>query len=90
MSFCWGLYQQILLAELKIAFLTVPVQIHFDYEKEIVLETDTSSYISTAILSQYNDSGVLYPDVFFSKKTFTFLSSLQDLQLTIWCDGQNP
>jgi hypothetical protein len=41
---------------------------HFDYEKEIVLETDASSNISAGVLSHYNDHGVLHPVAhFFSK-----------------------
>jgi hypothetical protein len=38
--------------ELKIAFTTAPVLAHFDYTKEIVLETEASSYVSTGFLSQ--------------------------------------
>jgi hypothetical protein len=41
---------------------------NFDYEKEIVLETDASSYVSAGIFSQYDDLGVLHPVAFFSKK----------------------
>jgi hypothetical protein len=40
---------------------------HSDYEKDIVLETDTSSYISTGVLLQYDDQEVLPPVAFFSK-----------------------
>jgi hypothetical protein len=54
--------------ELKIAFTTAPVLTHFDYEKEIVLETDASSYVSAGVLSQYDDHGVLHPVASFSKK----------------------
>src|ERR1700737_2159362 len=45
-----------------------PVLAHFDYEKEIVLETDASSYVSARVLSQYNNQEVLHPVAFFSKK----------------------
>ena len=41
---------------------------HFDAEKEIIVETDTSDYISAGIMSQYNDNGVLHPVGYFSKK----------------------
>jgi hypothetical protein len=55
-------------AELKVAFTTVPVLVHFDFEKEIVLETDASSYVAAGVLSQYDDQGILHPVAFFSKK----------------------
>jgi hypothetical protein len=54
--------------ELKIAFTTAPVLAHFNYEKEIVFETDASSYVSARILPQYNDQGVLHPIACFSTK----------------------
>jgi hypothetical protein len=53
---------------LKKAFTTAPILRHFDYDKEIIVETDTSDYISASVLSQYNDEGILHPVTFFSKK----------------------
>jgi hypothetical protein len=47
----WGSDLNRAFTELKKAFTTVPVLAHFDYEKEIVLEKDASSYISTGVLS---------------------------------------
>ena len=32
------------------------------------IETDASDYVSAAILSQYNDNGILHPVAFYSKK----------------------
>jgi hypothetical protein len=32
------------------------------------VETDASDYVSTGVLSQYNDEGILHPVAFFSKK----------------------
>ena len=34
----------------------------------MILETDTSNYISASVLSQYGDDGILRPVTFFSKK----------------------
>ena len=66
--FCWGPDQKRAFAELKRTFTTAPVLAHFDYEKEIVLETDASSYVSLGVLSQYDDQEVLQPVAFFSNK----------------------
>jgi hypothetical protein len=66
--FHWGLDQWRAFAELKKAFMTAPVLAHFDFEEEIVLETDASSYVSAGVLSQYDDQEVLHPVAFFSKK----------------------
>ena len=41
---------------------------HFDAEKEIIVETDASDYVSAGIMSQYDDNGVLHPVAYFSKK----------------------
>jgi RNase H-like domain found in reverse transcriptase len=41
---------------------------HFNYEKEVIVETDASDHVSAGILSQYDDNGVLRPITFFSKK----------------------
>lgn len=49
------------------AFTTAPVLAHFDKEKEIVLETDATTYISAGVLSQYDNQGVWHPVACFSK-----------------------
>ena len=41
---------------------------HFDFEKECILETDSSDNVSAKILSQYGEDGLLYPLAFFSCK----------------------
>ena len=53
---------------LKTAFTEAPVLAPFDWEKEIILETDASDYVSAGVLSQYGDDGTLRPVAFFSKK----------------------
>jgi hypothetical protein len=53
---------------LKTAFTEAPVLAPFDWEKQIVLETDASDYVSAGVLSQYGDDGILRPVAFFSKK----------------------
>jgi hypothetical protein len=65
--FHWKPDQRRAFVELKEAFTTAPVLAHFNFEKEIVLETDASSYVSAGVLSQYDDQGVLHPVAFFSK-----------------------
>ena len=42
--------------------------IHFDVEREIIIETDASDYVSAGIMSQYDDNSVLHPVAYFSKK----------------------
>ena len=41
---------------------------HFDPDKECILETDSSDYVNAGILSQYDAEGTLCPVAFFSKK----------------------
>jgi len=66
--FVWGLEQQAAFDLLKKAFTMAPILRHFDYDREMIVKTDTSDYISAGILSQYNDEGVLHPVAFYSKK----------------------
>ena len=40
---------------------------HFDIIKEAILETDSSDYVNSRVLSQYNDEGLLYPVAYYSK-----------------------
>jgi hypothetical protein len=63
----WRPDQKRAFAELKEAFTMAPVLAHFDYEKKIVLKTDTSSYVSEGVLSQYDNQRILHPVAFFSK-----------------------
>jgi hypothetical protein len=53
---------------LKQAFTTAPILRHFHYDRENIVETDASDYISAGVLSQYDDKGILHPVTFFTKK----------------------
>jgi hypothetical protein len=53
---------------LKQAFTMALILHYFHHDWEVIVETDTSDYISASILSQYDDEGVLHPIAFFSKK----------------------
>ena len=53
---------------LKKAFTSDTILRHFDPDKETIVETDASDYVSGGILSQYDDDQVLRPVAFFSKK----------------------
>jgi len=66
--FLWGLAQQKAFEDLKKAFTTALILRHFDYNCEIVVETDASDYVSAGILSQYDDEGTLHPVAFYSTK----------------------
>jgi hypothetical protein len=55
-------------AKLNITFKAELALVHFDYENDIVPETDALSYVSAGVLSQYHDHGVLHPGAFCSKK----------------------
>ncbi|CAJ2502650.1 Uu.00g100440.m01.CDS01 [Anthostomella pinea] len=68
MRFDWNPACQTAFDRLKHAFTTAPVLAPFDWEKEIIIETDTSDYVSAGVLSQYGDNGILRPVAFFSKK----------------------
>lgn len=53
---------------LKQIVVEAPILRHFDRTKQAYLETDSSDYVSSGILSQQDDEGVLHPVAFFSRK----------------------
>ena len=53
---------------LKKAFVTAPILIHFDPEKETFVEADSSDWVSAGILSQLDDKGEFRPVAFMSEK----------------------
>jgi hypothetical protein len=67
-AFMWSPACQSAFDKLKEAFTSAPVLRHFDPDRQIVVETDASDYVSAGILSQYDEEGVLHPVAFFSKK----------------------
>jgi hypothetical protein len=70
-KFAWNSNCQEAFDRLKDAFTKAPILAPFDWEKEIILETDASDYVSAGVLSQYGDDGILRPVAFFSKKHST-------------------
>jgi len=66
--FVWSDHCQAAFERLKEAFTTAPILIHFDFDKEIVVETDASDIAFAGILSQPGSDGLLHPIAFFSKK----------------------
>jgi hypothetical protein len=67
-AFIWDTACTDSFATLKHAFTTAPILRHFNYDREAIVETDASDYVSAGILSQYDDEGILHPVAFFSKK----------------------
>ena len=66
--FIWDSYCDRAFEFLKTAFTTASVLAHFDPDREILVETDASDYVSTGVMSQHDDNGILHPVAFFSKK----------------------
>jgi len=69
--FVWEYEQQLASEIMIIAFTTAPALRHFDHEREVIIETDGSDYVSAGVLSQRDDKGVSHPVAYFSKETFT-------------------
>ena len=68
MKFPWGIAQQEAFGQLKKAFTSAPVLARFDYDRDAIVETDASDFVSAGVLSQYDDQGILHPVAFYSKK----------------------
>jgi hypothetical protein len=59
--------QQTAFDTLKATFTSAPVLARFDPDRDVIVETDASDYVSTGVLSQYDDDNVLHPIPYFSK-----------------------
>ncbi|KAJ6436324.1 mRNA 3 end-processing YTH1 [Purpureocillium lavendulum] len=64
----WTLRCQEAFDALKDRFTSAPILRHFDPAKEVFVECDASDFVSSGILSQKDDQGVLHPVAFMSKK----------------------
>ena len=53
---------------LKKAFISDVILHYYNLNLKIIIETDTSDYVSEGILSQYNENNVLYLIAYFFKK----------------------
>jgi hypothetical protein len=67
-AFAWKEEQQRAFDDLKNTFTSAPVLARFDLDRDVIVETDDSDYVSAGVLSQYDDEGILHPVAFFSKK----------------------
>jgi hypothetical protein len=66
--FAWSIEQWTAFHTLKATFPSAPVLAHFDPDRDVIVEMDASDYVSTSVLSQYDDDNVLHPMADFSKK----------------------
>ena len=65
-EFQWTPIKQTAFQAIKKAFSSAPVLLHFDPDKECIVETDASDYVSGAVLSQPDHEGILRPVAFMS------------------------
>jgi len=66
--FVWELKQQVAFLTRITGITTAPAHLHFHYETEENIGTDVSNYVSTGVLSQFDDEGVLHPVAYFSNQ----------------------
>jgi len=64
----WESEQQLAFETMIAAFTTAPALCHFDHEREVMIETDVSDYVSAGVLSQMDDEGLLHPVAYFLKE----------------------
>ena len=66
-KFVWNAESEAAFQQLKHRFISAPILMHFDAEREIIVETDALDYVSAGIMSQYDNNGVLHAVAYFSK-----------------------
>ena len=64
-KFFWNDDCKEVLHYLKNAFTSAPILMHFDPDKEIIVGTNSSVYVSVGILSQHDEQGILHPIVIY-------------------------
>lgn len=67
-QFVWSKKCDIAFARLKKMFVTAPVLVQFDPDKQTVVETDSSGWCIVGTLMQFDKQGLLRPCAFFLKK----------------------
>lgn len=67
-SFRWSVECQDAFEKLKELLICAPLLAHWDADRETMLETDSSGYVTGGALSQKGDDGLWRPVAFFSKK----------------------
>jgi hypothetical protein len=67
-AFVWKTEQQKAFEDLKNTFISAPILARFDPDRDVIVETDASDYVSAGVLSQYDDDGILHLVAYFSKK----------------------
>jgi len=60
--------QQLVIESKLTQFMNAPVVQHFPHEREEVIETNVSDYVSACISTQYDEEGVLHPVAYYTKK----------------------
>jgi hypothetical protein len=67
-EFRWNPEAEASFQKLKHAFITAPILLQFDADRETVVETDSSGYCNGGVMLQYDKDGVLRPCAYFSRK----------------------
>ena len=67
-GFAWNKACEVAFQEIKDAVTKAPILAHFDRTKKAYVETDSSDHVSSGVLSQYGEDGLLHPVAFFSRK----------------------
>jgi hypothetical protein len=67
-TFVWKEEQQKAFDDLKNMFTSTPVLAGFDPNRDVIVETDTSDYVSAGVLSQCDNDGILHPVAYILKK----------------------
>ncbi|XP_044718750.1 reverse transcriptase (RNA-dependent DNA polymerase) domain-containing protein [Hirsutella rhossiliensis] len=66
--FAWSKECDKAFEELKALLTSAPVLAQWDPDRETIVETDSSGYVTGGALSQKGDDGIMRPVAFFSKK----------------------
>ena len=67
-KWAWNPEAEAAFKELKKRFTTAPILAHFDAQRAVIIETDTSDFAIGAVLSQCDEEGRLHPVAFHSRK----------------------
>ena len=73
--FDWSSACQLAFDSLKKMVTKAPILAHYKQGVRTIVETDSSDYVSSGVLSQLGDDGLLHPVAFFSKNS-TLLNAI--------------
>ena len=83
-QFVWSFAADEAFRKLKHMFIAAPILTQFDPDRQTIVETDSSGYVTGGVLLQCDDQGVIRPCTYFSQKNSPAESNYEIYDKECW------